>query len=93
MQGSRVKIYLRTGSLEKTGLENVGDFFPNKAFDERPVENGNDGKKGQRDVKLVDVLEKLISSKRRRYLNFDIGLKRDEIKSFTKIGLREKSNG
>ncbi len=44
MQGSRIKIYLRTGSLEKTGVENVGDFFSSKAFDERPVENGNNGK-------------------------------------------------
>jgi hypothetical protein len=39
------------------------------------------------------VFEKLISSKGRRYLNFEIGLKRDEIKSFTKIGSREKPNG
>jgi hypothetical protein len=39
------------------------------------------------------VFEKLISSKRGRYLNFEIGLKRDEIKNFTKIGSREKPNG
>jgi hypothetical protein len=39
------------------------------------------------------VFEKLISSKRGRYLNFEIGLKRDEIKSLTKIGSREKPNG
>jgi hypothetical protein len=44
VQGNWIKICLRTGSLQKTGLENVGDFFPSKAFDERPVENGNDGK-------------------------------------------------
>ncbi len=43
-------------------------------------------------TQLVKALRLYIcdySSKGRRYLNFEIGLKRDEIKSFTKIILRD----